>query len=182
MIAMFDLANGRLPIIAAPTLVLLAALALRAMPLAAWAGVDYRAVIALLGAWIAVLAPATMAVACLAFAVGLDRLLDGRTSGLVARRTTRLWRPGWIEDDPERPADLSALFAPQPGLGGVWPMYRSPTSGRKPGRALRARSVRSIGHCRADRGSCAMRPIFRQPAHAADVGWPTDVAPAGSDA
>ena len=101
---------------------LLAALALRAMPLAAWAGVVTLAVIAPLGAGIAVLAPATMAVACLAFAVGPDRLLDWVRHEWVGREEDdATLAAGWIEDD------------------------------------------RLTVDCRA-------------------VGWPTDVAPAGSDA
>ena len=100
MIAMFDVVNGRLPITAAPTLVLLAALALRAIPLAAWAGVVTWAVIAPLGDGIAVLAPATMAVACLAFAVGPDRLLDWVRDEWVGREEDdATLAAGWIEDD-----------------------------------------------------------------------------------
>jgi hypothetical protein len=100
MIAMFDLVNGRLPITAAPTLVLMAALALRAVPLTAWAGLATWAVIAPLAEGIAVLAPATMAVACLAFAVGPDRLLDWIHGDWIGRADDSTTRPaGWIEDD-----------------------------------------------------------------------------------
>lgn len=100
MIAMFDVVNGRLPLTAAPTLVLLAALARRRVPVAAWAGVVTWAVIAPLGDGIAVLAPATMAVACLAFAVGPDRLLDWVRDEWVGRDDDDATPAvGWIEDD-----------------------------------------------------------------------------------
>ena len=100
MIALFDVANGRLPLTAAPTAVLLVALARRSAPLAAWAGVATWAVIAPLGDGVALLAPAIMAVACLAFAVGPGRLLDWVHEEWVGREEDDpTLAAGWIEDD-----------------------------------------------------------------------------------
>ena len=100
MIAMFDLVNGRLPMTAAPTVVLLAALARRSVPLAAWAGVVTWAVTAPLGDGIAILAPATMAVACMAFAVGPDRMLDWVRDEWIGRDDDDATAAvGWIDDD-----------------------------------------------------------------------------------
>ena len=100
MIALFDAANGRLPLTAIPTTVLLFALARRSVPLAAWAGVATWAIIAPLGEGVALLAPAFMAVACLAFAVGPGRLLDWVRDEWVGREEDDVTlAPGWIEDD-----------------------------------------------------------------------------------
>jgi len=100
MIALFDVANGRLPVTAVPTAVLLVALARRSVPLAAWAGVATWAIIAPLGQGVALLAPATMAVACLAFAVGPGRLLDWVRDEWVGRdEDDATLAAGWIEDD-----------------------------------------------------------------------------------
>ncbi len=140
MIAMFDVVNGRLPMTAAPTLILLAALAFRAVPLAAWAGVVTWAVIAPLGDGIAVFAPATMAVACLAFAIGPDRLLDWVHDEWIGRMGDERGRGGL---DRGRSLTARPIHWPNsrhnPAGGRVWPMYRSPTSVRPPSRALRAR-------------------------------------------
>ena len=100
MIALFDVANGRLPLTAIPTTVLLFALGRRSVPLAAWAGVATWAVIAPLGEGVALLAPAFMAVACLAFAVGPGRLLDWVRDEWVGREEDDVTlASGWIEDD-----------------------------------------------------------------------------------
>jgi hypothetical protein len=100
MIALFDITNGRPPLTAVPTAVLLVALVRRSVPLAAWAGVATWAVIAPLGDGVALFAPAIMGVACLAFAVGPGRLLDWVHDEWVGRdEADAPLAAGWIEDD-----------------------------------------------------------------------------------
>jgi hypothetical protein len=100
MIAMFAAVNGNLPFTAAPTIVLLVALARRAVPVAAWAGLATWALIIPMADGIAILAPAAMGLLSLAFAVGPDRLLEWVDRDWIGREEEAGTLPmAWIEDD-----------------------------------------------------------------------------------
>ena len=100
MIAMFAAVHGNLPLTAAPTIVLLVALARRTVPVAAWAGLATWALIIPMADGIAILAPATMGLLCLAFAVGPDRLLEWVQRDWTGREEDdATLAVGWIEDD-----------------------------------------------------------------------------------
>ena len=100
MIAIFAVAQGDVPLTAAPTLVLLIALLRRTPDLAAWSGVVLWALVLPMGHGIGILAPAAMAVVCLAFAIGPERLLDWVRDEWIGREDGAVTHPaGWIEDD-----------------------------------------------------------------------------------
>ncbi len=100
MIAMFDAVNGGLPLIVAPTVALLVALARRDAGLAAWAGLAIWVLVLPMAPGMAIVAPAAMAVVCLAFAIGPDEVLDWVRDEWIGREDDGVTRPaGWIEDD-----------------------------------------------------------------------------------
>jgi hypothetical protein len=100
MIATFAVAQGGVPLSAAPTLVLLIALLRRSPRVAAWSGVALWALVLPMASGIGILAPAAMAVVCLAFAIGPDRLLDWVRDEWTGREDDAVALPaGWIEDD-----------------------------------------------------------------------------------
>jgi hypothetical protein len=102
MIAVFDVVEGTLPLIAAPTIVLLAALAQRSTVVSAWAGVAVWVLVLGKASGLAVLAPILMAGLCLAFAVGPDRLLDWIRDEWIGREEDPRAEVGWIEEDRTR--------------------------------------------------------------------------------
>jgi hypothetical protein len=100
MIAAFAVADGGLPVIAAPTIVLVAALVDGAQRAASWAGVVLWLVVLPTGNGIGILAPAAMAILCLAFAIGPERLLDWVRDEWMGREEGVATEVGWIEEDP----------------------------------------------------------------------------------
>ena len=100
MIAVFDAVDGTLPLTAAPTIVLLAALVQRSTVASAWSGVVLWALVLGRASGLAVLAPILMAGLCLAFAVGPDRLLDWVRDEWTGREEDNPSEVGWIEEDP----------------------------------------------------------------------------------
>ena len=102
MLAAFDAVEGTLPFTAAPTIVLLAAMARRSTPAAAWSGFVVWVLFLGMASGLAVLAPILMAALCLGFAVGPDKLLDWIRDEWAGRQADApLGEIGWIED--ERP-------------------------------------------------------------------------------
>ena len=101
MLAVFDAVEGTLPFTAAPTIALLVAMAHRSTTAAAWSGVVVWVLVLGMASGLAVLAPILMAVLCLGFAVGPDRLLDWIRDEWAGRREESPVEIGWIED--ERP-------------------------------------------------------------------------------
>jgi hypothetical protein len=99
MIGGFDALDGELPIIALPTAVLLVGMARRSPSLTAWSGVAVWALVLPLAPGMAILAPIFMGVACLAFAIGPDRLLDWVHDEWVGRMGDEPVGVGWIEDE-----------------------------------------------------------------------------------
>jgi hypothetical protein len=102
MIAVFDAVEGTLPLTAAPTIVLLAALAQRSTVASAWSGFVVWALVLGKASGLAVLAPILMAGLCLAFAVGPDRLLDWIRDEWIGRDADEPAEVGWIEEDRTR--------------------------------------------------------------------------------
>ena len=102
MIAIFDAVAGALPLIAAPTIVLLAALVQRSTVVSAWSGVAVWVLVLGKASGLAVLAPILMAGLCLAFAVGPDRLLDWVRDEWIGREDDSPTGVGWIEEDRPR--------------------------------------------------------------------------------
>ena len=100
MIAVFDAVHGTVPLTAAPTIVLLAALAQRSTIVTAWSGVVVWVLVLGRASGFAVLAPILMAGLCLAFAVGPDRLLDWIRDEWIGREEDERAEIGWIEEDP----------------------------------------------------------------------------------
>lgn len=99
MIAGFAALNGDLPIISLPTGVLLLGMARRSLPLTAWSGVAVWALVLPLAPGIAMLAPILMVLACLAFAIGPDRLLDWVRDEWIGRMGDEPVDVAWIEDE-----------------------------------------------------------------------------------
>lgn len=100
MIATFAVAQGDVPLTAAPTLVLLIALLRRTPAVAAWSALVLWALVLPMAHGIGILAPAAMAVVCLAFAIGPERLLDWVRDEWIGREDDAVTHPaGWIEDD-----------------------------------------------------------------------------------
>ena len=101
MIGLFAMPVGGIPLTVVPVAVLLVALNRRMPAVAAWAGVALWVLVMPMAAGIGVVAPATMAVVCLAFAIGPDRLLDWVRDEWIGREDGAVTLPtGWIEDDP----------------------------------------------------------------------------------
>ncbi len=99
MIAGFAALDGELPIIAAPTAALLVGMARRFLPLSAWSGLAVWALVLPLAPGMAMLAPIMMGLACLAFAIGPDRLLDWVHHEWIGRMGDEPVDVGWIEDE-----------------------------------------------------------------------------------
>jgi len=99
MIAVFAAVEETLPFTAAPTIVLLAAMALRSTTASAWSGVVVWGMVLGMASGLAVLAPILMAGLCLGFAVGPNRLLDWIRDEWTGRDADEPVEPGWIEDD-----------------------------------------------------------------------------------
>ena len=102
MIAVFDAVEGTLPLTAAPTIVLLAALAQRSTVVSAWSGVVVWVLVLGMASGLAILAPILMASLCLAFAVGPDRLLDWVRDEWIGHEENDSDEVGWIEEDQPR--------------------------------------------------------------------------------
>ena len=100
MIAAFAVPLGDIPLTAVPTLVVLVAMGRHLPAVAAWAGVALWVLVLPMAQGIGVVAPATMGVVCLAFAIGPDRLLDWVRDEWIGREDEAVTLPaGWIEDD-----------------------------------------------------------------------------------
>lgn len=99
MIAAFGALAGNLPIILLPTGALLVGLVRRLPPLTAWSGVLVWAMVLPMAPGVAILAPVMMGVACLAFAIGPDRLLDWVHDEWIGRMGDEPVEVGWIEED-----------------------------------------------------------------------------------
>jgi len=102
MIAAFAAIGGDTPLILLPTIALVVCLSRRAPSEAAWSGLLVWAMVLLMAPGIAMLAPALMGMACLAFAVGPDRLLDWFRDEWIGRVGDEPVEVGWIEDDGAR--------------------------------------------------------------------------------
>jgi hypothetical protein len=100
MVAVFAMLEGDVPITALPTVALLVGMARRSLPLTAWSGVVVWALVLPMAPGMAILAPVLMVVACLAFAIGPDRLLDWVHDEWIGRMGDEPVEVGWIEDEP----------------------------------------------------------------------------------
>lgn len=99
MIAAFEALDGNLPVLLLPTIGLLAGLARREPTLSAWSAVLIWAMVLPMAPGVAILAPALMGVACLAFAIGPDRLLDWVHDEWIGRMGGEAAEVGWIEEE-----------------------------------------------------------------------------------
>ncbi|HEX7172645.1 MAG TPA: hypothetical protein VF365_08570 [Candidatus Limnocylindria bacterium] len=99
MIAIFDVVEGSLPFTAAPTIVLLVAMLRHSTTASAWSGVAVWATVLGMAPGLAVVAPILMAILCLSFAVGPDRLLDWIHHEWTGRDLDPRVEAGWIEDE-----------------------------------------------------------------------------------
>ena len=100
MIGLFALPVGDLPLTIVPAAVLLVAMSRGIPVVAAWAGVALWLLVMPMARGIGILAPATMTVVCLAFAIGPDRLLEWVRDEWIGREGDAVTLPtGWIEDD-----------------------------------------------------------------------------------
>lgn len=89
-----------LVVVALPTLALVIALLLGAVPLAGWAGAAVWAVLLPSAHGEAILAPMAMILLCLAIAIGPDRLTSWIGRDVAGRHGTDGRQPeGWIEED-----------------------------------------------------------------------------------
>ena len=103
MIAVFAIPLGDVPLTVVPTFVLLVAMGRHLPAVAAWAGVALWVLVLPMAQGIGILAPATMGVVCLAFAIGPDRLLGWVRDEWIGREDEAVTLPaGWIEDDRAR--------------------------------------------------------------------------------
>lgn len=99
MLTAFEALDAKLPVILLPTIGLMVGLARRAPTHAAWSGLAIWALVLPMAPGIAILAPALMAVACLALAIGPDRLLDWVHDEWIGRMGDEPVEVGWIEED-----------------------------------------------------------------------------------
>ena len=99
MIALFDGVSGELAFTAIPTIVLLAAFVTRLGHLVAWAGIVTWALVLPMASGPAILAPASMIVVWVAFAVGPGRLLDWIHDDWIGGGRDPALDGGWIDDD-----------------------------------------------------------------------------------
>lgn len=108
MLGLLQVVDETPPVVLAPALLLLVALALGNMPVAAWAAGAVWAVMLPLAAGIAILAPILMLVICLAIAVGPDRAIAWIRDDWSGRDAVSAATSGWIEEDEGRPHGRSA--------------------------------------------------------------------------
>jgi hypothetical protein len=99
MIAAFEALDGNFPVLLLPTIGLLGGLAGRRPALSAWSAAVIWAMVLPMAPGVAIVAPALMGAACLAFAVGPDRLLDWVHDEWIGRMGDEPAEVGWIEEE-----------------------------------------------------------------------------------
>lgn len=108
MLGLLQVVDETPPVVVAPALLLLVALARGNMPVAAWAAGAVWAVMLPLAAGIAILAPILMVVICVAIAIGPDRAIAWIRDDWSGRDAASVATTGWIEEHPGRTPDRSA--------------------------------------------------------------------------